>query len=104
MPTTQPEMLNLIQRHGALYMAQSIDEGGYLFGLRDGIDITNWRAKMVPGAVLFAQVQGGGDATPTTDPAILWVHAPESDRQTWETIARDNVPEGVTVTVIMGGE
>jgi hypothetical protein len=66
-----------------------------------GWDLTRWRTESVAGAVLFVHLDDAGLIDDT--PRVLVVNAPETDRATWEELAKGHETD-VTILLLPGGE
>lgn len=86
---------SLIKAEGVSVIAQAVGRFWFAKMLKEGLDLTCWRAQTAAGAVLFFQCFPDGIVT--ADPRILCVNAPESERGWWEAyFAQGDAPDAPT--------
>lgn len=100
---THDELVALIQTHGAMGVATMITDGLVVAGLRDGLDLTGWHCRAVPGAILFFPLErrdGRGDYV-GAGRMILAIHGSEADRARWEReLAEQMAEEPITLLMV----
>lgn len=103
---TKDQLVQLIEREGVERVGNAAADTakGFVAGMTEGWDLTNWRAKSTGGAVLFYQIEMQQDGWYITDdPRVLVVNAPASEHEKWEaTVKNSDAP--VTILYAPGGK